>query len=154
MIKDNIKNANKYYPLSERIEIALKYLETTNFSELQDGSYEIKGREIYANVQTYLTKSLSSAKFEAHKKYIDIQFVVEGEERIGIFDISNFDVDIPYSTQKDIEFLKLKNNDLKYSFVTLKQNEFVILPPTDAHMPSVSSVSESTVKKVVVKLLA
>lgn len=149
MLKDNIKNANIYHNLSDFMKIGLDYLANTDFSILPDGKYEIYEDKVYANVQTYLTKD--AGKFEAHRKYIDIQYIAQGEEKIGVSNISNFAQSMPYDTEKDIVFLTGKK-DFELKFIELKEKEFVILSPEDAHMPMITFNSPITVKKVVVKV--
>ena len=90
MIKNSLKYTKNYYNLSSKIEEALKYLENNNLKDFANGKYEILGDEIYVNVQDYHTKPLSEGKWEAHRKYIDIQFMIEGEEKIGVGEIQNF----------------------------------------------------------------
>lgn len=155
MIKDNIKNAKKYYELSKELQMGLEYLEKTDFSKIQDGRYEILGDDVFVIVQTYIPKSIDEGIFEAHKKYIDIQFIVEGEEQIGVANIENFNDAAPYSEEKDITFF---SEDCQSSFINLKANEFAIFTPNDAHMPSIlvsssenNNMGNSYVKKVVVK---
>ncbi len=152
MKKDNIKNAKEYYNISERIELGLKYLETTDFSFVENGKHVILGEEIYALVQEYSSKLKSECKFEAHRKYIDIQYVIKGEEQMGVENIGKFNDLTPYDTEKDIVFLT-PNDEANPSFVNVKEGEFMIFMPEDAHMPSVAIENPTVVKKVVVKVL-
>ena len=82
-----LKNAKTYYNLSKNIRIGLEWLEKTDLKNLEDGKYEIENETVYASVQTYITKD--DAKYEAHKKYIDIQYMINGAEKIGVTDLSN-----------------------------------------------------------------
>lgn len=151
MIKDNIKNANLYYSLSPLIEAGLKYLEYTDFPKVECGKYEISGNDVYAIVQEYTSKVKEEGRFEAHKKYIDIQYVIKGSELMGYGEISNFDEATEYSEEKDLVFLEPKNTCLK-DFITTGEREFVIFCPSDAHMPSIAIDTPNYVKKVVVKV--
>lgn len=152
MIKDNIQNADKYFSLSERIKLGLEYLKNTDLTALEDGRHEILGNQVYVNIQNYVSKEEVDAKFEAHKNYIDIQYIIDGEERIGVSNVDNFQPLSEYDSEKDIVFLKRNTSDIG-NFVNLRSNEFVILNPQDAHMPSVAVNSPSNVKKAVVKVL-
>ena len=152
MIKDNIKNFEKYKDLPERVKIRLRYLKDTDFSVLKNGKYNILTDEVYANIQDYSSKPLSDGKFEAHKRFIDIQYIVEGEERIGIGDLKNFTESTNYDKEKDIVFLS-ENNKNKNELINIKANEFAIFTPNDAHMPSIEVKSRNHVKKIVVKVL-
>lgn len=151
MIKDNIKNANIYHNLSDFMKIGLDYLTNTDFSKIPDGRYEIYEDKVYANVQTYLTKDFG--RFEAHRKYTDIQYIAKGEEKIGVSNVSNFAQEAPYDSKKDIVFFTGKK-DFELKFVGLKENEFMILTPEDAHMPMVALNTPMRVRKVVVKVLS
>lgn len=151
MIRDNIKNANNYYTISERVKTGLKYLENTDFSNLPCGEYEIQGRDIYASIQDYNSKPRSEGKFEAHKKHIDIQYIIKGEEQVGVLDINHLKEESPYIEQKDIVFLTQKTQS-RPEFVKIREKDFIILTPDDAHMPSISIDKSEYVKKVVVKV--
>lgn len=150
MIKDNIQKAENYYNLSDGIKTGLEYLQNTNFSNIENGKYEIS-ENVFANVQEYVSKPEEEGRFEAHEKYIDIQYIVKGEEKIGVCNIANFFEETPYNEEKDIVFLKEKNSN-KSEFFHLKEEEFMILYPQDAHMPSIAAEKESYVKKVVIKV--
>ncbi len=153
MIKDNIKNAEKYFNLPERVKLGLKYLIDTDFSAMENGKYEISTGEVFAIIQSYTSKPKKEGKFEAHKKYIDIQYIFEGEEQIGVSDIENFREATKYDKDKDIVFLAQKK-DVKIDFISLKENDFAVFTPTDAHMPSITIKNHAFVRKVVVKVLA
>lgn len=131
---------------SEPLLRGLDFLFNTNFNDLSDGRYELDGGD-YVNVQSYLTKS--DADFEAHRRYIDIQYIIEGEEKIGVCDYGTCSMTIPYDEAKDIEFLSGDGE-----FYRLKKGEFMILYPEDAHKPSISldNSSPSDVRKAVVKV--
>lgn len=157
MLKDNINNAEKYYNLSEGIKIGLEYIIKTNFLELQCGKYEIQrnnltGDTIFAIVQDYYSKPISEGKLEAHRKYIDIQYIVKGEEQIGTLDIEHCIPTTQYDEAKDIIFLQPKPQNT-LDFYNLHENEFIIFTQKNAHMPSIAVKNPSFVKKVVVKVL-
>ena len=153
MIKDNIKNAKNYFDLSERVKLGLKYLADTDFSTVKNAKYEISGNEVFAIVQDYLSKPITEGQFEAHKKYIDIQYIEKGEEQIGVARIENFSELTPYDEHKDIVFLE-NNPNYMPEFVIIKEKEFLVLYPNDAHKPSIATELPSYVKKIVVKILA
>ena len=147
MIKDTLSRAEVYYNISEGIKKGFEWLKTQDFKKLPDGKYFIEEDKIYANIQTYLTKE--TAPFEAHRKYIDIQYMISGCEKIGVSDISSCSSKIPYDAEKDIEFLDCNTTG---SFQDLNESEFLLLFPHDAHQPSLSQTEPANVKKVVVKV--
>ena len=81
MIIDNFKNCERYYSVNKRFKKSFDYISETDFEKLPCGRYEIEGKNLYVNVDEYETKLVS--KPEYHKSYIDIQFLVNGEEYIG-----------------------------------------------------------------------
>lgn len=152
MIKDNIENYKIYSNLSYGIKLGLEYLKDTDFSKVENGKYLLNDEIVYANVQDYTSKKLEEGKFEAHRNYIDIQYIVEGEEQIGVGDISNYESFIKYEEANDIEFLNPKDENFS-TFVRLKAGDFAILYPHDAHMPQIAiNDNQKYVKKVVIKV--
>ncbi len=147
MIFDQLKNAPLYFPLGERIAKALQYLSQTDFTNVEPGTYEIDGENIFAIVQEYNTKPSSSAKWEAHKKYIDIQYMVSGKEKMGFTDSQKVIVLQEYRQGNDITIYKGEGN-----FLIADEGHFAIFYPTDIHMPQLALNIPKEVKKVVVKV--
>lgn len=147
MIKDKLLNSSVYYSLSERIKTGLSWLESTDLINLADGKYLIDGEQVYASVQTYDTKD--DAKYESHRRYIDIQYMIDGEEKIGVTDLSNCVSCVEYDTERDLEFYDITCTE---EYFNLEKGQFLILYPHDAHKPSISKEEKSKVKKVVVKV--
>lgn len=147
MILDNIKNASLYYNLSERIQLGLKYLQETDLSKLEPGKYEIDGTNVYAAVSSYETRTMDLVKWEAHRKYIDIQYIIEGSEKMGYSYITEMNSPTEYNEAKDVLFYQ-GNGD----FVTVRSGNFAIFFPEDVHAPNMAVDTPSAVKKVVVKV--
>ncbi len=147
MVFDCLKNAEQYFPLGEKIEKALRYLSNTDFTNVEPGTYEIDGENIFAIVQEYNTKPSSSAKWEAHKKYIDIQYMISGKEKMGFTDSRKVIVLQEYHENKDLILYKGEGN-----FLIAEEGHFAIFYPTDIHMPQLALNIPKEVKKVVVKV--
>ncbi|MEA4846274.1 MAG: YhcH/YjgK/YiaL family protein [Clostridiaceae bacterium] len=147
MIIDKLKNAKLYYGLDRRIRKALEFLESSDPDILEEGRYEIDADNIFAKVSEYSPKSKDSSRWEAHKKYIDIQYVVKGREFIGYNNIDSMLGKTEYDDQKDISFFSGDGN-----FVKLEKGMFGIYFPEDVHMPAISCDAEGRVKKVVIKV--
>lgn len=147
MITDHISNASLYFGLGERIQTALKYLSETDFSKVEAGKYILDSDNIYAMVQEYSTKPLEVCAMEAHKKYIDVQFMAEGEEYIGYEPFSNQEISVQYDEPNDYSLFYSNPNLIKYT-----KGMFAILYPQDLHMPRVLSVNSLPVRKVVIKV--
>ncbi len=147
MIIDKLSNSYLYTGLGDKINKAFNYLKETNFSQVDPGKYEIDGDNIFAIVAEYQTKDENEGKLEAHKKYIDVQFVATGNEMMGYAPLKNQKVIDEYNEQNDITFFKGEK-----SFTKVNAGMFAIFFPTDAHLPGISVNEKSYVKKVVVKV--
>jgi YhcH/YjgK/YiaL family protein len=147
MILDNLKNASLYYNLGERIQLGLKYLKETDLSKLEPGKYEIDGTNVYAVASSYESRTMDQLKWESHRKYIDIQYIYEGSEKMGYAHISQMDSSVEYNETKDVEFFK-GSGDL----VTVNANNFAIFFPEDVHAPNMAVDTPSPIKKVLIKI--
>ncbi len=145
MIKDKIVNAKTYYGLSKRIERAFTWLKDCDLKNLEEGRHEIDDA-IYANVQVYETKEDSI--YEAHRKYIDIQCVISGKEKVEVAYYNECKTKTEYDSDKDVEFLTADKNES----VSLTEGEFLILYPQDVHKPCLNFDKSGIVKKIVVKV--
>ncbi len=150
MIKNSLKYTKNYYNLSDKVRLALEYLDQNDLKERENGRYDILGDDVYINVQDYTSKPEAQGKWEAHRKYIDIQFMIKGSERIGVGEIDNYQTSETYDETKDLEFLKVSND--KYQFINMNENDFIILYPQDVHMPQIAMDTPFYVKKAVVKI--
>ncbi|MCB2305835.1 YhcH/YjgK/YiaL family protein [Clostridium estertheticum] len=148
MIINKLSNAEQYYGISQRIEKGLKYLKDTDLENIEIGKYEIDGKNIIAVVSEYETKDIEKGKWEAHKKHIDIQFVVSGKEKIGYACINEMIESSEYNEEKDVIFLKGDGDML-----LVNEGTFAIFAPEDVHMPTINAENSQHVKKVVVKIL-
>lgn len=150
MIADNIKNASLYCGVHPKFAQAFAFIEKAVRENYPAGKYEIAGKELYASVQEYNTKLAADAKFEGHRNYIDIQFVVSGTEIMKVADISQMTLKTEYNEEKDVEFYE---NNPQASALVVNAGEYAILFPHDIHMPCVSrNETPAPVKKIVVKV--
>ena len=148
MIADLLENADLYAHIDDRLAVGLKYLQTTDFSSLAPGKYLIEDSEVFASVSEYNSKKPEDAKWEAHQKYADIQYIISGEEKMGYAPVKDFEVTQAYNAEKDIVFLKGTGD-----YITAKPGMFVVFFPQDAHQPCVAIAESVAVKKVVLKVL-
>lgn len=153
MIKDNLEHLAYYNYLNPDIKKGLKYVRDTNFDELENGRHEIEEGKIYANIQEYDTKPLDECKYEAHRQYVDIQFMIKGEEKMGTGNIDTFDETTQYDEEKDVVFLKsLPGKEDQARMLHVREREFAVFYPQDAHMPCIAVDSPAPVRKVIVKI--
>jgi YhcH/YjgK/YiaL family protein len=149
MIVDKIDNINVYDNLVPKFQKAFAFITNPEILSLENGKYEIDGEDIYAIVSEYKSKNESDGKFEAHKKYIDIQFVAKGTELIGYAPANQQEILSNYNDEKDIMFFTGEK-----SFIKIESGMFAVFFPNELHMPGIKSSSSEEVKKVVVKVKA
>ena len=149
MVIDKIENLRMYEQLHPLFAKTFDYLEETDFNQLTSGKHIIDGEDIFALLQEYETKNATDCMLEGHQKYIDIQYVLNGEEIMGITSFANQNVLKPYHVDHDIAFY-----DGEYSPVKVAKGNFTIFFPGDLHMPCLKVNSPALVKKVVVKIRA
>ncbi|MBE7707560.1 MAG: DUF386 domain-containing protein [Cyanobacteria bacterium SIG27] len=149
MIYDKLSNCEQYFALGEKFKKAFNFLKNTDFTSIEDGSYEIDGKDFYVNIQSLQTKPIEEKKWEVHRKYIDIQYVINGKEKMGYGILEDFkEVITPYDDKKDVEFL----NGEKFNFVDVEENNFVIFYPNDVHAPMLACDEMMDIRKVIVKI--
>ena len=146
MIFDNILFAEKYYSLHKHFQKAFEFL-SQDFSTIPNGRYEIIGTdEVYATVSENILRAKNIAPLENHKEYIDIQFLISGDEKFGVSALNYCRITrIEYNKDNDIAFW----DDTPQSYINLMANDFVIFFPNDSHAPL---IGEGKVRKVVVKI--
>lgn len=144
MIIDKIENAKLYYPLHPKFKSAFEVLIKGEFALGKN----IIDNDLYVNYEEYATYPINERRFEAHKNYIDIQFVVEGQEKMGVCDISETEILENYDKERDVMFLSAKNPN----FINVKKGYFIIFYPNDAHMPCLLINEAQKVKKFVGKV--
>jgi YhcH/YjgK/YiaL family protein len=138
-----------YFKNRERWKKAFTFLKDNDLSKLEVKRHDIDGDNLYASVSEYLTKNEEDTKFEAHRKYIDIQHVIIGAEQMSITPLSDMKEElVPYDPAKDVEFMTVN----KTSSFEATPDKFFIFFPSDIHRPSVKIGENKNVRKVVVKV--
>ena len=147
MIYDRIENIETYSAISERLAKGFRLLQTTDFSAIEAGKYEVDGKELFFMLQSYQSKEQNDRP-EAHKKYIDIQYILEGEEQIGIGALSEMVEEVSANPDGDIWFYHGPVTHFK-----MEKGNFAVFFPQDAHAPGIATGDPAPVRKVVVKVL-
>jgi YhcH/YjgK/YiaL family protein len=143
--------AVSYFKNRERWDKAFKFLAESDLSALEIKRYDIDGDNLFATVSEYLTKNEETTNFEAHRKYIDIQYVISGKEFMNVVPLKKVkEIVTPYNDLKDIEFMKI-GKAVKYAATP---SNFFIFFPGDAHRPGLKETVNSPVRKIVIKVKA
>ena len=129
---DALKEHQAQYP--ERWKATFEYLKNTDLSKLSPGEHKIIGREVYAIVSEYVPKEEAECNFEAHRKYIDFQYLISGKEKMGVTTLDKVAPIGEYDEKKDIIFFK---PDAPAIYEVATPEVFHIFFPKDAHRPSI-----------------
>lgn len=150
MIFDKMSNISDYYDEYPKLKKVGEFAERIERENLIDGSYEIDGKDIFANIMTYKSKQQTDeSMFEAHKDYIDVQYIIQGIEKIRFAPLDSVElVEERYSKGNDIAFYEGYS---KFDFI-LTKGTFLYLTPDEAHLPGLSADKDVTVRKVVFKV--
>ena len=139
---------NDWEELSNLSETVYNFLQNADFTILDDGRKNLD-KGCYVNVETYNTRSREECRFESHRKYIDVQYIINGAEKIIIVPSCDLKQQIPYDSSKDIEFF---SDNEKGEMFSLEAGDFLVIPPETAHMPCVSFNRCTRVRKAVFKI--
>ncbi len=148
MIIDKLENAARYINVYKGIDKALAYLQTTDLDSLAPGKYAIDGDDVFAIVQEYNTLNVAGEQMEAHRKHIDVQYMIRGCEQVGLALFNGQATSKEYSETEDYMLFP----DTPTFFATLDSGTFMIFFPTDLHMPCIKITEAEPVKKVVIKV--
>lgn len=138
-----------YYGLGQRIAQGLALLKDPDVLSSARGRYEVDGDNLFFIVDEYDSKPETDGRFEAHRMYLDIQYVVSGREWIGCRELEGLKLETPYNAQKDIEFY-LRAEPM--TRIDMEAATFCILWPHEAHMPCRMFDKPEPVTKIVIKV--
>lgn len=148
MIYDKLENISNYFNSDSDFVKAIDFITVFN---ADNGKYPIDGNDLIVNVDSYKTSPESTKVFEAHRKYIDIQVMLEGTEIQGVTPLDNKNLTITedYDCDRDVIFF---DTDSDYSRILLSPGEFVVYFPGDCHKPGCSVDHDCNVRKIVAKI--
>ena len=150
MIHTTLANLRKYLAAHERLAQAAQALEALASQPFEPGRHTVDGDAIYINVAEYETKPVQSAMLEAHRDYIDVMLVLEGEERIGYCDLSAAGKTVkPYDASIDALLAEIPDG---VSFEYMHPGDVVVLFPEDCHAPGLDTDGPHKVRKFIAKV--
>ena len=148
MICAKFDNRDLHFNGNDIVSKALDFAADFDLST-PDGRHEIDGDNIFAMTAAYNTKDANDLKFEAHKKYIDIQLLLGGREFLDVSLDGQLDIDTPYSDENDAMLFGPPN---RFTSVLLEPGNFVVLYPDDIHRPGRMIEEPKKVRKMVIKV--
>ena len=135
-----------YFALSPGIRKALEFMRDTPLTSLPLGRHAIDGDRVVAGIAEYATRDEFDSRWEAHRRHIDVQAVITGEELMGVAPLEALIVE-PYDDANDILFATGQGD-----YVRLTPGRFVVLFPHDGHMPGLQISEPAHVRKLVIKI--
>ncbi len=151
MIIDRIQNSDNYASCHPLFGKAFDFLKEAVINSLNLDRYDLEGDRLFALIQKYETREASECLPEAHKEYIDIQYILKGEEVIYVSHRQDLPVEIPYNADSDILFYK----NIPDTPIRLKEGDFAVFYPGESHKPGCHpSGVPAEVCKIVLKIKA
>lgn len=150
MILDDFRNSERYETLGGGFGGAFDFIRRYRGGPPPDGTYPIDGRRVYAVVQRYETQPQEGLLWEAHRRYIDIQYMASGAERIGYAPPGRMVRPQPYQEDNDCI---LARDARAGAALFLEEGQFAVFFPGEAHMPRRDAGESGRVAKIVMKIL-
>lgn len=135
--------------LTKALHVGLDYICQSNWAQIPDGRHEID-KNNYVMISTYIVEPPEDRRLEAHKQYIDIQFIIDGEEEIGYADSSRAGMLQEQIVERDLYFYDSVD---KETYLKMTAGSYAVFYPWDIHRPNCQSIPGSKVRKAVVKVL-
>ena len=147
MILDALKNAAQYTALHPGFKTVFDYIASHDLATMECGRYDIDGDNIFVVVQEWDLRPTSEARLELHRRYIDIQVVLDGDDEVFGWSEKKdcLKPEAEFDEQKDVQFF----TDVPQCFYSVAKGQFSILYPEDGHAPM---LGEGHVKKCIFKI--
>jgi len=142
-----VEFAEQYHASKAWWDKAFTFLNDPKTDTLKPGKYVIDGDNVFAMITEGPTKLIDSVKWESHRNYIDLHYVIRGKERIGVAPISSATVTRPYDASRDAA-----NYMIDGKYYTASSGEFFLFFPTDVHRPGIKATGYDTDRKLVIKI--
>ena len=144
---DQVQFAQQYELNKALWDKAFTYLKETNLQTLANGRHTIDGDNVYAIVTEAPSKDYDKTSFESHKRYIDLQYVISGEENMAKAPLASVTISREYNERADIAY-----HTGEGQIYTVPQNTFMLFFPSEAHRPNITPGGNKVVKKIVIKI--
>ena len=147
MIYDAIERLETYRGLGDAVQKGLRLLREADFTALADGRHAVDGERLFLILESYTTKRVEDTKIEAHQKYLDIQYLLSGQELIGVGDTGRMQKMVEAHPERDVWFFEGETVP-----VPVGNGRFLLLFPHDAHRPGICAGTPQPIRKAVVKI--
>lgn len=147
MIKTRLNEIKSWDFLEDKFQKCFQFIEENNINDLELGSYEILGKDIFVNRISLQTGTEEEKKWENHHVYIDMHVIISGSEYMNFNHIENME-EVSYNDEKDVMILKGSGIDK----LLLEQGDVCICYSSDAHQGGIAVENSSTLEKLVFKI--
>lgn len=147
MIYGNKNQIEEFAFLDEKVKTCFEYIASHDLYAMQPGRYEIDGDRIFLNLEEFETIPAEGRDFEAHKRYLDLFYIVDGAEQVDVSFIQKLRNN-GYEEARDRMSL---DGDAACSLV-LSEGDFLICYPHDGHRPAICVGEPAQIKKAVFKI--
>lgn len=149
MVIDKIENLKKYSSLIKDTDKIAAYLQSADMNTIEAGKYPLPKTDCMVQIQRYTTKLPGEGHWESHRRYMDIQCMMQGRESVGWIPAEALVSDGGYQAEKDVELYRTNQNGCHF---TLSEGWFALFLPEDGHMPCCSISQPSAVQKILFKV--
>lgn len=146
MIVDSLRNCTLYETVHKDFAQVFDVLKTIS-ADTESGKIVLNEGNVWVNAPSLTVVTETSKAFEAHKEFIDIHYIISGAEKFGYANKERLNVTKEYDKQGDYELL-----DGEANLITLKEGDFCIVFPDDAHIPACMKVGKEPLVRVVAKI--
>lgn len=154
MIIDDLKQFDRYVGLNPLFAVVADYLDKTDLSTLPVGITHIQGDDLFINVQEAPVKTRLEARFETHRRMIDIQIPISGDEEHG-WAPAHMLPEAEYNAETDMTLhdpvAPLTPEDIATTYFTLRRGQFAVYFPSDGHAPAITTTG---LRKAIIKVKA
>jgi biofilm protein TabA len=146
---DYVEFARQYQAHKDLWDKAFLFIKEHDLATMAKGKYPINGTNAFATITEDPSKDFDKTQWESHRKYVDLQYVITGEEKMGQCPVAQAKVTKLYDETKDVA-----NYEATGKIRDVPAGTFMLFFPTDAHRPNITPGGNKVVKKLVIKILA
>lgn len=146
MLYGTSKHLDTYQGIHPGVMRGLELLRDTDFSKLADGRHDVDGDDLYFSLQSYETRPVNDMP-ESHKKYVDIQYLISGRERMGVAPLEDMTEVVEGHPERDVWRHRGPTDT-----ILVTGDRFVVFWPEDAHAPCIAVDGPERCRKCVVKV--
>lgn len=148
MIYSSIRALDAQCTWPEAFRKAFAFLKNSDLEHMEVGRYEIDGDDVFAIIQKQTTAASEQKKAESHFKYIDIQYLISGEEKQGFAPLTE-GMEREEHPERDVMFYPEVSDE---NYVCLKPGDFAVYFTNDVHRPNCAVEEGMEIKKVIIKI--